>query len=136
MGLFSGSRPTTLGVRDGRLAPANARPNNVNSQIDPGADPGHYVAPLGFTGTAEKAFAKLAEIVRSLDRATLVTQRPDYLHVETASKTMGFVDDNEFYLDRKAGVIHVRAAARLGIRDFNANRDRIESIRAKLAATR
>jgi uncharacterized protein (DUF1499 family) len=134
MRLFSGTRPATLGVKDGRLAPPNARPNNVHSQIDRELDPEHYIAPLAIPGDPDRAFAALVKIVGALERATIVTERADYLHVETASKTMGFVDDNEFYLDRRVRVIHVRAAARLGVRDFNANRDRIELIRAKLAA--
>ena len=36
-------------------------------------------------------------------------------------------------LDDKAAVIHVRSASRLGVRDFNVNRARIESLRAQLA---
>ena len=44
---------------------------------------------------------------------------------------MGYVDDVEFALDEKAGVIHVRSASRLGIRDMDVNRKRIESIRAQ-----
>jgi uncharacterized protein (DUF1499 family) len=46
---------------------------------------------------------------------------------------MGYVDDTEFYLDEKAGVIQVRSASRLGRSDFGVNRERIESIRAQLA---
>ena len=46
---------------------------------------------------------------------------------------MGYVDDTEFYLDENAGVIQVRSASRLGSSDFGVNRERIESIRAKLA---
>ena len=42
MGLFSGTRPDNLGVRDARLAPPKRTPNNVNSQIDRNADPVHY----------------------------------------------------------------------------------------------
>jgi uncharacterized protein (DUF1499 family) len=49
------------------------------------------------------------------------------------TRLMRFVDDAEFYLDEKAGVIHVRSASRLGSSDFGVNRARIESIRAKLA---
>jgi len=53
--------------------------------------------------------------------------------VEFASKGLGFVDDAEFALDGAARVIHAKSAARLGIRDFSVNRDRVEAIRARLA---
>jgi uncharacterized protein (DUF1499 family) len=49
---------------------------------------------------------------------------------------MGFVDDTEFALEAAAGVIHVRAGARLGIRDFGVNRERVERLRAAVAARR
>jgi uncharacterized protein (DUF1499 family) len=44
------------------------------------------------------------------------------------------VDDVEFCLDEKAGVIHVRSAARLGRKDFGVNRQRVKPIRATLAS--
>jgi uncharacterized protein (DUF1499 family) len=47
---------------------------------------------------------------------------------------MRFVDDVEFSLDPAGGVIHVRSAARMGIRDFGVNRARVESLRRALDA--
>lgn len=132
MGLFSGSRPKNLGVNDGRLAPPNARPNNVHSQV--AATDSHYIAPIALTGDPAAAFARLAKIVRGMDRAEVIEERAGYLYVEFSSPRMGFVDDTEFLLDSGAGVVHVRAAARLGIRDFGVNRGRVEAVRAALAA--
>lgn len=133
MGLFSGTRPDNLGVHDGRLAPPKRTPNNVNSQIDGSADAQHYIEPLRYAGDARQAWAAVKRIVDGMQRAKVVKSEADYLHAEFASKLMGFVDDAEFYLDAKAGVIHVRSASRLGRRDFGVNRARIEYIRAKLA---
>lgn len=133
MGLFSGTRPDNLGVHDGRLAPPKRTPNNVNSQVDKSADPGHYIEPLRYGGDARKAWAALRKVIDGMPRAKVVTAEPNYLYVEFTSKLMGYVDDTEFYLDEKAGVIQVRSASRLGRRDFGVNRERIESIRAQLA---
>jgi uncharacterized protein (DUF1499 family) len=133
MGLFSGTRPDNLGVRDGRLAPPKRSPNNVNSQIDKNADAEHYIAPLRYAGDAAQAWNALRRIVEGMQRARVVKAGPDYLHVEFSSKLMGFVDDTEFYLDKKAGEIQVRSASRLGRRDFGVNRERVEYIRARLA---
>ena len=55
-----------------------------------------------------------------------------YLYAEFKSAGLGFVDDVEFALDEKASIIHVRSASRMGMRDFNVNRARIDSIRAQL----
>ena len=136
MGLFSGTRPDNLGVHDGRLAPPKPTPNNVNSQVDANADPQHYIAPLRYSGDAARAWARLGEIVARMPRATLIESEPNYLYVEFRSRIMRFVDDAEFYLDPKTGVIQVRSAARLGRSDFGVNRERIESIRAQFVRHR
>lgn len=133
MGLFSGTRPDYLGVRDARLAPPKRTPNNVNSQIDKAADAEHYIEPLRYRGDAQKAWETLRNIVTGMPGVKVVKSEPNYLYAEFSSRLMGFVDDAEFFLDEKAGVIHVRSASRLGRRDFGVNRERIESIRAKLA---
>ena len=133
MGLFSGTRPDNLGVRDGRLAPPKRTPNNVNSQIDRNADAAHFIEPLRCAGDARQAWAVLRRVIDGMQRTRIIASEPNYLYAEFSTKLMGYVDDTEFYLDEKAGVIHVRSSSRLGIRDFGVNRERIEFIRAKLA---
>ena len=131
-GPFSGTRPDNLGVRDGRLAPPKRTPNNVNSQVDKNADAEHYIDPLRYSGDARQAWAALRQVIDGMQRAKVVKSEPNYLYAEFSSRLMGYVDDTEFYLDEKTGVIHVRSASRLGRSDFGVNRERIESIRAKL----
>jgi uncharacterized protein (DUF1499 family) len=133
MGLFSGTRPDNLGVKDGRLAPPRRTPNNVNSQIDANADAGHYIEPLSYRGDARQAWAVLRKVIDGMQRVKVIKAEPNYLYAEFSTKLMGYVDDTEFYLDETAGVIHVRSSSRLGVRDFGVNRERIEAIRAKLA---
>jgi uncharacterized protein (DUF1499 family) len=123
-----GARPAALGVRDGRLAPCPANPNCVSSQ-EPGAD--KRVEPLPFSGPATAAMQRLAAIVRSLPRATVVSATGSYLHAEFRSAVFRFVDDVEFLADEAAGVVHVRSASRLGSSDFGVNRRRVEAIRAR-----
>ena len=133
MGLFSGTRPENLGVHDGRLAPSKRTPNNVSSQIDKNADAEYYIEPLRYRGDAREAWKTLRNIVSGMPRVKVITSDPNYLYAEFSSRLMGYVDDTEFYLDEKAGVIQVRSASRLGSSDFGVNRERIESIRVKLA---
>ncbi len=135
-GPFSGTRPDHLGVRDGRLAPPKRTPNNVNSQTDGNADAEHHIEPLRYSGDARQAWAALRQVIDGMPRVKVITAEPGYLYAEFTSKLMGFVDDTEFYLEEKAGVIQVRSASRLGRRDFGVNRERIESMRAKLAQAR
>jgi uncharacterized protein (DUF1499 family) len=132
MGLFSGKRPDSLGVANGRLAPCKPSPNCVSSQADRG-DTVHYIAPLAAGANPGETYARLQQLVRAAGNARIVTDTPDYLYAEYSSRVFGFIDDVEFWLDTRTGVIHVRSASRLGYSDLGVNRDRIEGIRARLA---
>lgn len=129
--MFSGKRPDNLGVKDGRLATCGRRLNCVSSQADP-ADAQRYVAPIPFKGDAQAALSAARKAVERMRRATVIRQEGNYLHAEFRSRLMGFVDDVELMFDERSGVLHVRSASRLGRRDFNVNRERVEALRARL----
>lgn len=131
MGLFSGARPEGLGYHEGKFKPPSWKPNTVSSTVDK-SDTVHWIEPLAITGDTQVAWKKLIASVTSLGGATIIRQDHDYLHVECKSAGLGFVDDLELALDKKAGVIHVRSASRLGVRDFGVNRERVEKLRAAL----
>ncbi len=133
MGLLSGKRPQGLGFHEGKFKPCSWKPNCVSSTA--GADDGkHHIAPFAIKGSADAAWKNLVAAVKSRDRAAVVKEDAGYLSAEFRSRGLGYVDDVEFALDTKAGVIHVRSASRLGVRDFGVNRARIESLRAALGA--
>lgn len=131
MGLFSGSRPANLGFNAGKFAPPGWKPNCVSSTVEKN-DEKHFIEPLRYAGSSTNAWKKLVGIVKSSPRATVVSENANYLYAEFKSAGMGYVDDVEFALDDKAGVIHVRSGSRLGIRDLGVNRKRVEAIRAQL----
>ena len=128
-----GGRPSTLGVKDGKLSGPRQTPNSVLSDGIASTHPA-YVAALAFAGDPKAAMAKLAAIVKAMEGATIVTVEDAYLYAEFRSKTLRFTDDFEARIDSTASVIHVRSASRLGKRDFDVNRQRVETIRAKFAA--
>ena len=129
--MFAGKRPDNLGVKDGRLATCGRRLNCVSSQADAG-DAQRYVAPIPFTGSAAEAMAAARRAVESMRRARVVREDGNYLHAEFRSKLMGYVDDVEFTFDPRAGALHVRSASRLGRRDFDVNRKRVDALRARI----
>lgn len=131
--VFAGKRPGNLGVKDGRLASCGRRLNCVSSQAEPG-DGQRYVAPIAFKGGAAAAIAAARRAVESMPRARVVRAEDNYLHAEFRSKLMGYVDDVEFAFDAGAGVLHVRSASRLGRRDFDVNRERVEALRARIVS--
>ena len=132
IGLFRGTRPDNLGFSAGKFLPPTWKPNCVSSTVDK-SDEKHFIAPITYTGTSAGAWKKLVGIVKSSPRTALMSETDNYLYAEFKSAGLGFVDDVEFALDDKAGAIQVRSASRLGIRDFGANRARVETIRTQFA---
>jgi uncharacterized protein (DUF1499 family) len=127
--MFAGNRPTTIGVQAGKLAPCPGTPNCVSSQSQEAT---HKIEPLTYKSTPQEAIADLKKVIQSLPKTKIITETENYLYAEFTSKLMGFVDDVEFLIDDNAKVIHVRSASRLGKSDLGVNRQRIETLRAKL----
>jgi uncharacterized protein (DUF1499 family) len=126
---LSGRRPSDLGVREGRFTAAPTwKPNWVSSQVDAGDS--HYVAPIKAGGDPAAVVQRAAQLVAAQPRARVVGHKGSYLHAEFSTPLLGFTDDVELYSDGK--VLHVRSSSRLGVRDFNVNRKRVESLRAQL----
>lgn len=131
MGACTGTRPTDLGVMDGKLKPCPDKPNCVVSQ-SPSQD--HNIEPIGTDLAPEASMARIEAIVKELPRTHVVEKSPQYLRVEFTSLIFRFVDDVEFYQAPGATAVQVRSASRLGHSDMGANRDRIEDLRSRFSA--
>jgi uncharacterized protein (DUF1499 family) len=127
--MFAGKPPTNIGVQSGKLADCPSSPNCVNSQSQ---DALNKIEPLAYNSTPTEAMANLKAVIKNLEKTKIITETDNYLYAEFTSKLMGFVDDVEFLVDDSSKVIHVRSASRLGKSDLGVNRQRIETIRAKL----
>lgn len=127
--MFAGKPPTNLGVQSGQLAPCPSTPNCVSSQSQ---DAQNKIEPLTYNSSPAEGLANLKTVIESLPKTKIITETENYLYAEFTSALLGFVDDVEFYLDEGAKVIQVRSASRLGQSDLGVNRNRIETIRAKL----
>lgn len=120
----SGKKPAT-GLVNGNLQPCPGSPNCVVSQ---GGDVKHTIAPLSYKGDRELIFPLFRDLIKTMDRVTLVEEGKNYLRFEFRTRIFGFVDDVEFLFPDEP-VIHVRSASRTGYSDMGVNRKRIESIR-------
>ena len=137
-GLLKSKAPADLGVRNGLLkAPSNTN-NSVTSQaaLHPNSPmrAKAEIAALPMVGNASTTMLRLQTVVASMPGAHIIKAEPTYLYAQFTTRLMKYVDDVEFSIDEPAKLIHVRSASRLGQEDFNANRDRIEAVRAKLAS--
>ena len=132
----SGSKPTDIGITNGQLLPCPEAPNCVTSRSN---NQLHSIKAFHFKKPITQAEAILAvkEALMTLPEITIIEETETYLYAEATSKIMRFVDDVEFLFPNEELVqeVHVRSASRLGYADFDVNRLRIESIRAKLIET-
>lgn len=137
-GLLRGRAPADLGPRDGRLKPPSMTPNSVSSQA--GLYPDHpmrdyaRIDPFPVQGSGPETLERIRRVVEAMEGAKVVQATSGYLRVEFTTRQMKFVDDAEFWFDPQAGVVQIRSASRLGRKDFGVNRERVEAIRARLAA--
>lgn len=129
---LTASRPSNLGVRDGRLAACPDSPNCVSTQAE---DREYWIAPLTYQGDSSTVIETLEEIVIQQPRTRIIEKSPHYLHAEFRSAFFRFVDDVEFYVEAESGRVHFRSASRVGRSDMGANRTRMELIRSLFQST-
>lgn len=98
------SRPATLGVVDGKLAPCPSAPHYASTQRADG------VAPAPYETSRDEARARLVEILRAISGAKIVKESSDYAHAELTSRRFHYVDDVEVYLDDRAKLAHFSSA--------------------------
>lgn len=126
-GMLRGQRPADLGAKAGLLA--MPKPGALNAVSSQSGEAATSIKPLRFEGDPAAAFSRLADIVQRTPGMTIVTRRSEYLHVEAQTRLLKFTDDVEFLLNPQEGRIDMRSASRLGRRDFDVNRARLEHIR-------
>jgi uncharacterized protein (DUF1499 family) len=124
---------STTGHAQPLIAPCPDKPNCVSSQA---TDDRHRIEPLQFTGEPADAWARLKTILQAQPRTRIVSEQDGYLRAECTSRLFRFVDDVEFALRGRQGVIDVRSASRLGYSDFGVNRRRVERLRERFDASR
>ena len=129
--MWFGARPSTLGVTDGKLAGPKRTPNSVVSEGIVASHPA-YIAPIAFAGDPREAMAKLLTVLQAMPDVTIVTANETYVYCEFRTPKMRYTDDLEARIDEASSVIHIRSASRIGKRDFDVNRKRVETIRGLL----
>lgn len=118
-------RPDNLGLKEGRLPHCPSSPNCVCSQAVVTAQ---QVDPFPYTSDRAEAKRLLLKLIKDDPKATLITEKDNYLHAEY--RAFIFLDDVEFFFPDDESIIHVRSASRIGHSDLGANKRRIEAISA------
>lgn len=138
LGLLAGKTPDDLGVKNNRLKPPSRNENSVTSQA--ALYPDHpmrayaEIAPLPLKGDGPATMARLATLLQAMPGVKIVQDHGDgYLYAQCSTRWLKFVDDLELWFDPANQVVQVRSASRIGRKDFGVNRQRVETLRARLA---
>ncbi len=130
LGWLSQSKPDTIGLTHGKLAPCPNKPNCVCSESYTGKQAKHDITAIK---TSEKELLTTWKQIRDSIKTNggiIISETDTYLHAEFTSTFFRFVDDVEIRLNRESFQIHLRSASRMGHSDFGANRKRIETIKS------
>ncbi len=112
------------------LPPCPDNPNCVSSQAVP--ESSHYIEPFKIKDSSKEAWITLKNILNNQSRTKITKQSESLIDAEVKSLIFRFVDNIQFRLDKKTGIIHVRSASRTGYSDLGVNRKRVEEIRKQL----
>ena len=117
-----------LGIVDGKFYPCPKTPTCVSTHS---SDELHKIKPITYNSSREEVIEKIINIVKSMKRTSIITQKDNYIHTTFKSRIFRFVDDIEFYFDDKEKLIHFKSASRVGRNDLGVNRKRMEEIRKR-----
>lgn len=123
---LAGCASATVSSGTHSLSPCPSSPNCVSSLSQ---DESHYIEPFLSSLPPVEARAALEKAIAMIKGGRVVVSEGRYLQSEFVSSWLKFVDDVEFVIDEKSGVINLRSASRVGYSDFGVNRRRIEELR-------
>ena len=72
-----------------------------------------------------ESYKKARTFTKNMPRTTLVMATDNYIHAEVESRIMHYIDDLEILLIKEEGILQIRSASRVGIRDFGVNQKRV-----------
>ena len=128
----TGTRPVDIGISNNKLTPCPESPNCVSS-FEQKSDETHYIDAFLIKGdNQQQVWLSLQALIEQNSSAEIIKQDEQYIYAEYTSSIMRFVDDTEFLLDKENNSVQLRSASRLGHRDFDVNRERLEAIRVEL----
>jgi uncharacterized protein (DUF1499 family) len=133
LGIFAGKTPQLGFLPNGRLLACPWTPNCVSSHAEV-SDVKHFILPIVHTMNRDAAQTKLVSIIKAMPGAKIIVNDAGYIVAEFKSEKLGFIDDVQFFIEPGSNAVQVRSASRLGLRDLDVNRTRVESIRKQFTA--
>ena len=112
------------------LSPSSSFASQV--ELKPCIQIAHCVREEWDVRNIEKPFDEIKTVIENTSRTKIVELNGDYLHAETTSKLMKYVDDLEISYFPALKILLIRSESRIGKSDLGVNQKRVDLIKSKM----
>ena len=78
------------------------------------------------------SFSQAKEIIEQSPRTKIIDQNDSYIHAESRTRLMHYVDDLEVKAMKERKLLQIRSESRIGIGDMGTNKRRVDLLSYKL----
>ena len=100
--------------------------------LDPCIEVAHCVREEWEVKNVQAPFEKIKSLIENTPRTEIVEIDGDYLHAESTSKWMKYVDDLEVSLLPESNMLLIRSESRVGEGDLGVNQKRVDLLKSKM----
>ena len=92
----------------------------------------HCVREEWDVNNIKEPFEEIKSIIEKTPRTEIVEINGDYLHAESTSKWMKYVDDLEVSFLPESDILLIRSESRVGESDLGVNKKRVDLLKSKM----
>jgi len=92
----------------------------------------HCVREEWEVNNIEEPFEEIKLLIENTPRTEIVEIDGDYLHAESTSKWMKYVDDLEVSFYPESNILLIRSESRVGESDLGVNKKRVDLLKSKM----
>ena len=101
-------------------------------ELKPCVEVAHCVREEWVVNNIEEPFEEIKLLIENTPRTEIVEIDGDYLHAESTSKWMKYVDDLEVSFFPKSNILAIRSESRVGESDLGVNQKRVDLLKSKM----
>ena len=92
----------------------------------------HCVREEWEVNNIDEPFEEIIKFIENTPRTKIVEINGDYLHAESTSKWMQYVDDLEVSFVSESNILLIRSESRVGESDLGVNQKRVDLLKSKM----
>tara|TARA_B100000886_G_scaffold174734_1_gene119617 strand:+ start:330 stop:713 length:384 start_codon:yes stop_codon:yes gene_type:complete len=112
------------------LFPSSSFASHVD--LKPCIEVAHCVREEWDVNNIEEPFKEIKTLIENTPRTEIVEIDGDYLHAESTSKWMKYVDDLEVSFLSESNILLIRSESRVGESDLGVNKKRVDLLKSKM----